>query len=53
MRRGARKVFFLKKDAKPFANAVADWPASPRQHSQKFFGSFFQKRTASWFAVVQ
>jgi SAM-dependent methyltransferase len=41
----------LKKEAKTFASAVADSPASPRQHSQKFFGSFFQKRTASLHAT--
>jgi hypothetical protein len=41
----SRKRFFLKKEAKTFSSAVADSPASPRQHVQKFFGSFFQKRT--------
>ena len=40
----------MKKEAKTFANAVADSPESRRQHQQKFFGSFFQKRTASFHA---
>jgi hypothetical protein len=49
---GKRKGFFLKKEAKTFASAVADSPASARQHSQKFFGSFFQKRTALLFVMA-
>jgi SAM-dependent methyltransferase len=40
----------LKKEAKTFASAVADSPASARQQSQEFFGSFFQKRTATFHA---
>jgi len=38
------KRFFLKKEAKTLIGAVADTPVSPRQYSQKFFGSFFQKK---------
>jgi amino acid transporter len=37
----------LEKEAKTFASAVAESPDSPRQHAQNFFGSFFQKGTAS------
>jgi hypothetical protein len=33
----------LKKEAKTFANAVADSPGTPGQNQQKFFGSFFKK----------
>jgi hypothetical protein len=40
-----RKRFFLKKEAKTFAHGVrAECNAYPKD--QKFFGSFFQKRTA-------
>jgi hypothetical protein len=39
------KVFFFeKKKQKTFICAVADWPAAHAKE-QKFFGSFFQKRT--------
>jgi hypothetical protein len=41
-----RKAFFLKKEAKTLVCAVADQPESRRQYDQKFFGSFFQKRTS-------
>jgi hypothetical protein len=36
-----RQRFFLKKEAKTFASDAATW----RAQKQKFFGSFFQKRT--------
>ncbi len=38
-----RMFFFEKKNQKTF-NPCRTLPASPRQHSQKFFASFFQKR---------
>jgi hypothetical protein len=44
-RRGkARKRFFLKKEPKTFARAVAQSPASPWQDRKKLFGSFFSKK---------
>jgi hypothetical protein len=43
---GARKRFFLEKEAKTFAYWRARWiDRAPK--GSKFFGSFFQKRTAS------
>jgi hypothetical protein len=41
-----RKHFFLKKEAKTFAPWCARW-RNARAKEQKFFGSFFQKRTAA------
>jgi hypothetical protein len=41
-----RKRFFLKKEARTFA-ALAAHSAIRRANGQKFFGAFFQERTAS------
>jgi hypothetical protein len=44
--KGLRKRFFLKKEAKTFVH----WRtrcSNAHPNKQKFFGSFFQKRTAS------
>jgi hypothetical protein len=47
---GAGKRFFLKKEAKTFAYSGARWTYRAPKGS-KFFGSFFQKRTASLYPV--
>jgi hypothetical protein len=36
----------LKKEAKTFARSGTRWASSARLKGPKFFGSFFQKRTA-------
>jgi hypothetical protein len=47
--RGRKQFFFEKKNQKTFALGDALHPRGPRQPTeQKFFGSFFQKRTASF-----
>jgi hypothetical protein len=49
-----RKVFFFeKKKQKTFACLAAASPERLGPDSQKFFGSFFQKRTASLIAVAR
>jgi hypothetical protein len=48
-REEGRKRFFLKKEAKTFANEAA-YCGSAWPKKKKFFGSFFQKRTASFCA---
>jgi hypothetical protein len=45
-----RKRFFLKKEAKTFASLNTHYGTS-NSHEQKFFGSFFQKRTACCLAL--
>jgi hypothetical protein len=40
-----RFFFFEKKKQKTFAPLSRVRPRGPRQRKQKFFGSFFQKRT--------
>ena len=54
MKDGSKHSFFEKKEQKTFAvspnlrtAAAAPAPGVDRAHRQKFFGSFFQKRTAS------
>ena len=42
-----KRPSFLKKEAKNFCDVAAVFPSSTRANVQKFFGSFFQKRTAS------
>jgi hypothetical protein len=37
--------FFEKKNQKTFANLAAASPGEARSHDQKFFASFFQKRS--------
>ena len=51
MRHG-KKVFFEKKKQKAFVWAVADFSGGVYARDQKFFGSFFQKRTAFFLACV-
>jgi hypothetical protein len=47
-RQGQRKQFFFeKKNQKTFTHCVT-WLSGDRVNNQKFFGSFFQKRTASF-----
>ena len=49
---GRRAFFFEKKKQKTFADWGRLFPGRLSRDSQKFFGSFFQKRTASFAAVV-
>jgi hypothetical protein len=44
---GSQVFFFEKKKQKTFNRLAAAFPDRASQDSQKFFGSFFQKRTAS------
>jgi hypothetical protein len=44
----ARKRFFLKKEAKTFTTSGMRQLITAHVKWQKFFGSFFQKRTASF-----
>ncbi len=42
-----KRFFFEKKNQKTFANLYAPWGRGRYQNNQKFFASFFQKRSAS------
>jgi hypothetical protein len=42
---GRKAFFFVKKKQKTFDRAVADLSGDGATADQKFFGSFFQKRT--------
>jgi hypothetical protein len=44
----ASMFFFEKKNQKTFATFTRDVSTSPGTQEQKFFGSFFQKRTSSF-----
>jgi hypothetical protein len=43
--RQGKAFFFAKKKQKTLTNAVADFSGERATADQKFFGSFFQKRT--------
>jgi hypothetical protein len=47
--RRRKRFFFEKKKQKTFDCCVGDCIGQRARHGQKFFGSFFQKRTASFY----
>jgi hypothetical protein len=45
-------VLLFEKRSKNLCEAAADSPAGPRQHRQKFFGSFFKKELLTLLSSV-